>query len=234
MHKEQGFGHMNFLYKRMQNIFNNFMEIVLRNDCPPWPLEYLCCSSFLRAVVLDKGHQQHLEEERMNHISRYQWWLTSNFVLVCLGPTDLSMKRQLASSSGSSNSSSSRPQLSPTEINAVRQLVAGYRESAAFLLRSADELENLILQQNWVRWWPYSLGPKFAVSTKDILLSQQRYVWSYCTKSFKRNTSITPQLSLIRKVMCYGASKEHWPLKYLTYCNVSSLLLFVLMCQHKY
>ncbi|XP_059563359.1 nucleolar protein 4 isoform X2 [Myotis daubentonii] len=64
------------------------------------------------------------------------------------GPTDLSMKRQLAPSSGSSSSSSSRPQLSPTEINAVRQLVAGYRESAAFLLRSADELENLILQQN--------------------------------------------------------------------------------------
>ncbi|XP_051826225.1 nucleolar protein 4 isoform X1 [Antechinus flavipes] len=64
------------------------------------------------------------------------------------GPTDLSMKRQLATSSGSSSTSSSRPQLSPTEINAVRQLVAGYRESAAFLLRSADELENLILQQN--------------------------------------------------------------------------------------
>ncbi|XP_068788888.1 nucleolar protein 4 isoform X5 [Struthio camelus] len=64
------------------------------------------------------------------------------------GPTDLSMKRQLATSSGSSSSTSSRPQLSPTEINAVRQLVAGYRESAAFLLRSADELENLILQQN--------------------------------------------------------------------------------------
>ncbi|XP_054439486.1 nucleolar protein 4 isoform X2 [Pteronotus mesoamericanus] len=64
------------------------------------------------------------------------------------GPTDLSMKRQLAASSGTSSSSSSRPQLSPTEINAVRQLVAGYRESAAFLLRSADELENLILQQN--------------------------------------------------------------------------------------
>ncbi|EAX01311.1 nucleolar protein 4, isoform CRA_b [Homo sapiens] len=55
------------------------------------------------------------------------------------GPTDLSMKRQLATSSGSSSSSNSRPQLSPTEINAVRQLVAGYRESAAFLLRSADE-----------------------------------------------------------------------------------------------
>ncbi|GAB1301488.1 Nucleolar protein 4 [Apodemus speciosus] len=64
------------------------------------------------------------------------------------GPTDLSMKRQLATGPGSSSSSNSRPQLSPTEINAVRQLVAGYRESAAFLLRSADELENLILQQN--------------------------------------------------------------------------------------
>ena len=82
-----------------------------------------------------------------------------------LGPTDLSMKRQLATSSGSSSSSSSRPQLSPTEINAVRQLVAGYRESAAFLLRSADELENLILQQNWVQQRSFTLRSKFAVST---------------------------------------------------------------------
>ncbi|XP_067856531.1 nucleolar protein 4-like b isoform X3 [Heptranchias perlo] len=67
------------------------------------------------------------------------------------GPTDLSMKA-LASNSTSSNTNNSRSvpaaQLSPTEINAVRQLIAGYRESAAFLLRSADELENLILQQN--------------------------------------------------------------------------------------
>lgn len=37
--------------------------------------------------------------------------------------------------------------LNPTEINAVRQLVTGYRESAAFLLRSAEELEQLLLQQ---------------------------------------------------------------------------------------
>ena len=34
--------------------------------------------------------------------------------------------------------------LSGTEIAAVRQLITGYRESAAFLLRSADELEHLI------------------------------------------------------------------------------------------
>lgn len=37
--------------------------------------------------------------------------------------------------------------LSPAEMNAVRQLVTGYRESAAFLLRSADELEQLLVQQ---------------------------------------------------------------------------------------
>ncbi|XP_043842095.1 nucleolar protein 4-like isoform X1 [Dromiciops gliroides] len=82
------------------------------------------------------------------------------------GPTDLSMKGGAAStttttttttttsssSSSTSSNSTSRgmatAQLSPTEISAVRQLIAGYRESAAFLLRSADELENLILQQN--------------------------------------------------------------------------------------
>lgn len=64
------------------------------------------------------------------------------------GPTDLSMKRQLATTSTPSSNTSSRPQLNLTEVTAVRQLVAGYRESAAFLLRSADELENLILQQN--------------------------------------------------------------------------------------
>ena len=34
--------------------------------------------------------------------------------------------------------------LNGTEMAAVRQLITGYRESAAFLLRSADELEHLI------------------------------------------------------------------------------------------
>ncbi|XP_061113884.1 nucleolar protein 4-like b isoform X2 [Conger conger] len=72
------------------------------------------------------------------------------------GPTDLSMKSLASNSSSSSSNSHGRgggsggasAQLSPTEITAVRQLIAGYRESAAFLLRSADELESLILQQN--------------------------------------------------------------------------------------
>lgn len=35
-------------------------------------------------------------------------------------------------------------QISATEIQAIRQLIAGYRESAAFLYRSADELEALL------------------------------------------------------------------------------------------
>ncbi|KAM9296412.1 nucleolar protein 4-like [Gastrophryne carolinensis] len=67
------------------------------------------------------------------------------------GPTDLSMKNSASGSSHTTNSTNRampNAQLSPTEIGAVRQLIAGYRESAAFLLRSADELENLILQQN--------------------------------------------------------------------------------------
>ncbi|KAK6308250.1 hypothetical protein J4Q44_G00215210 [Coregonus suidteri] len=74
------------------------------------------------------------------------------------GPTDLSMKSVAPTSSSSSSSNShsgqggggggASAQLSPPEVTAVRQLIAGYRESAAFLLRSADELENLILQQN--------------------------------------------------------------------------------------
>ncbi|XP_061486776.1 nucleolar protein 4-like isoform X1 [Rhineura floridana] len=67
------------------------------------------------------------------------------------GPTDLSMKSGASSTTPPANSTNRgvpAAQLSPTEISAVRQLIAGYRESAAFLLRSADELENLILQQN--------------------------------------------------------------------------------------
>ncbi|KAF4532684.1 hypothetical protein B566_EDAN002920 [Ephemera danica] len=54
-------------------------------------------------------------------------------------PTDLSMKN------------TTKPLLShklnSAEMAAVRQLITGYRESAAFLLRSADELEQLLLQQ---------------------------------------------------------------------------------------
>uniref|UniRef100_A0A3Q1CUT1 Nucleolar protein 4 helical domain-containing protein n=1 Tax=Amphiprion ocellaris TaxID=80972 RepID=A0A3Q1CUT1_AMPOC len=72
------------------------------------------------------------------------------------GPTDLSMKSIGPNSTSSSSNSHGQggggggasAQLSPPEVTAVRQLIAGYRESAAFLLRSADELENLILQQN--------------------------------------------------------------------------------------
>ncbi|GFV81355.1 nucleolar protein 4-like [Trichonephila clavipes] len=61
------------------------------------------------------------------------------------GPTDLSMKK---SSSTGSVGSPVKQSLNQSEVVAVKQLIAGYRESAAFLLRSADELEQLLLQQN--------------------------------------------------------------------------------------
>ncbi|XP_048879558.1 nucleolar protein 4-like [Brienomyrus brachyistius] len=68
------------------------------------------------------------------------------------GPTDLSMKSMAPGSSNShgpgGGGGGASAQLSAPEVAAVRQLIAGYRESAAFLLRSADELESLILQQN--------------------------------------------------------------------------------------
>lgn len=123
-----------------------------------------------------------------------------SFPLLSAGPTDLSMKRQLATSSGSSSSSSSRPQLSPTEINAVRQLVAGYRESAAFLLRSADELENLILQQNWVMWPSHRPGliSEFPLMTFWF----PRAHTSVTAQSFRRVNYHNATLFLIHKVMC--------------------------------
>uniref|UniRef100_H3C5K9 Nucleolar protein 4-like a n=1 Tax=Tetraodon nigroviridis TaxID=99883 RepID=H3C5K9_TETNG len=71
----------------------------------------------------------------------------TNAQLPSAGPTDLSMK-SIGPNSSSTNSHGHSAQLSPPDVTAVRQLIAGYRESAAFLLRSADELENLILQQN--------------------------------------------------------------------------------------
>nr|SVE75100.1 EOG090X05H5 [Daphnia dolichocephala] len=77
-------------------------------------------------------------------------------VAVPQGPTDLSTKSRTAavvlgpaSANGlPARSSPLQPhKLNAAEILAVRQLVTGYRESAAFLLRSADELEQLLHQQ---------------------------------------------------------------------------------------
>nr|SVE93594.1 EOG090X05H5 [Scapholeberis mucronata] len=72
------------------------------------------------------------------------------------GPTDLSTKSRTTpsilsppASNGLSSRLSPLPhKLNAAEILAVRQLVTGYRESAAFLLRSADELEQLLHQQH--------------------------------------------------------------------------------------
>lgn len=50
-------------------------------------------------------------------------------------------------SNSRSNGHKQHYSLTASEVAAVKQLVSGYRESAAFLLRSADELENLLLSQ---------------------------------------------------------------------------------------
>ncbi|XP_026750389.2 nucleolar protein 4 isoform X2 [Galleria mellonella] len=76
--------------------------------------------------------------------------------------TDLSLKTSTSTPLHATSTSSSLPgtaasstskssllshKLSGAEVGAVRQLITGYRESAAFLLRSADELEALLLNQ---------------------------------------------------------------------------------------
>ncbi|GIX79383.1 nucleolar protein 4 [Caerostris darwini] len=64
------------------------------------------------------------------------------------GPTDLSMKKVSTSQISNNPPPPPHQSLNSGEVIAVKQLIAGYRESAAFLLRSADELEQLLLQQN--------------------------------------------------------------------------------------
>jgi len=58
------------------------------------------------------------------------------------GPDQLS--GQLAHLTGEKKPPLLSHKLSGAEMTAVRQLITGYRESAAFLLRSADELEHLL------------------------------------------------------------------------------------------
>ncbi|XP_055905491.1 nucleolar protein 4-like isoform X2 [Eupeodes corollae] len=80
-------------------------------------------------------------------------------------PTDLSMKpstvqqptqsiTSTAAATSSSLSPNARPppplvthKLSANEITAARQVITAYRESAAFLLRTADQVEQLLVQQ---------------------------------------------------------------------------------------
>ncbi|XP_037302131.1 nucleolar protein 4-like [Manduca sexta] len=86
---------------------------------------------------------------------------THTFPTSLSAPTDLSLKTTstptplhvtTASSLTGTTSTQSKSnllshKLSGAEVGAVRQLITGYRESAAFLLRSADELEALLLNQ---------------------------------------------------------------------------------------
>ncbi|XP_026332650.1 nucleolar protein 4 isoform X3 [Hyposmocoma kahamanoa] len=85
---------------------------------------------------------------------------THTFPTSLSAPTDLSLKNtpttslhvtSTVSSLTGTTPSTKTPllthKLSGAEVGAVRQLITGYRESAAFLLRSADELEALLLNQ---------------------------------------------------------------------------------------
>ncbi|XP_023215988.1 nucleolar protein 4-like isoform X2 [Centruroides vittatus] len=70
--------------------------------------------------------------------------------IVSNGPTDLSLKKSNSNSNlgNSNNTTGTKYSLNPNEVAAVKQLIAGYRESAAFLLRSAEELEHLLTKHN--------------------------------------------------------------------------------------
>lgn len=59
------------------------------------------------------------------------------------GSTDLNMEKGVCS-----QSSTSKHSLNPSEVISMKQLIAGYREAATNLLRSADELEQLLLELN--------------------------------------------------------------------------------------
>ncbi|KAI5639181.1 nucleolar protein 4 isoform X2 [Phthorimaea operculella] len=88
---------------------------------------------------------------------------THTFPNSLAAPTDLSLKNPPTSSSlhgtstvsslaGTTPASQAKTpllshKLSGADVGAVRQLITGYRESAAFLLRSADELEALLINQ---------------------------------------------------------------------------------------
>lgn len=59
------------------------------------------------------------------------------------------LKKQTAAALAAAAASPSKASsLSTTEMSTIRQLISGYRESATFLYRSADELEQLISHSN--------------------------------------------------------------------------------------
>ena len=64
------------------------------------------------------------------------------------GLEPVSQEQSSGPTSNSSKAGIVSHRLSGVEVSAVRQLITGYRESAAFLLRSAEELESLLALQH--------------------------------------------------------------------------------------
>lgn len=88
-------------------------------------------SPFYNNSMINSGLSQ--GKQSTINFCRYLSYVFTDFPT---GPTDLSVKRPLLPHN-----------LNVTEAAAVKQLITGYREAAAFLLRSADELEQLLLNQ---------------------------------------------------------------------------------------
>ena len=66
------------------------------------------------------------------------------FTVASVGADLSAMKKQAAPVLSTPSKTSSMSVLSANEKATIRQLISGYRESATFLYRSADELELLI------------------------------------------------------------------------------------------
>lgn len=63
----------------------------------------------------------------------------------CIGTPTLPLQPSSMLNQTTQPAQASSKLLNKADVVTVRQLIAGYRESAAFLLRSADELEHLLL-----------------------------------------------------------------------------------------
>ncbi|XP_022243327.1 nucleolar protein 4-like isoform X2 [Limulus polyphemus] len=112
------------------------LKIVNGVTCESQPSSNSLLSSSVTYRGLPQFHIAVTETTASHSKNSHQVTLSSG--TLTNGPTDLTVKKP----------SIPRYSLNPNEANAVRQLIAGYRESATFLLRSADELEQLLMQQN--------------------------------------------------------------------------------------
>lgn len=103
----------------------------------PQPHQENCATSCLMKAVESFSSFSHLVP------SSLQNGHTSSITGTNDGSTDHNMENKVCS-----QLSISKHSLNPSEVIAIKQLIACYRDSAALLLRSADEFEQLLLELN--------------------------------------------------------------------------------------